>query len=564
MNRNTNAHFSDLPSVQVERSVFDRSFSHKTSGNVSDIIPIFVDPDILPGDTVSMDTSKVIRFQTMLTPAMDQIYADIYWFFVPHRLIWDHWINLMGENSTSAWIPEVEYTVPQLVVPPTAGAGDTPNNNKRGTLLDYFGYPVEQTQVNNVKINALPFRAYCKIVNDWFISEALTDPLNIYTGDSDVTVTTEASYINDVPHAGSPMKAAKFADYFTSCLPAPQRGDPVSISIDLDNIPVQALEANIPNYTSTGGVKKLKDAFSMQFVFGSDLANPTDMDPLLRNNTNGYTLVNSYNQTNHKFTTPVNLWAIADQTQGTFTVNDLRYAFQLQKLLEKDARSGGRYISQIKAHFGVDSPDARMQRSEYLGGNRFAVHIDQVTNTAQSEQDFLGDLGAQSVTVDVHSDFTKSFTEHGTLMGLLVLRTDKTYCQGLQPWMKRKTRFDFYYPVFANIGEQPVDKDLLYLEAEGTFGYQEAWAEYRYHPNMVSNLLRPYLSTGLASWTVADDYDSAPSLSDDWIREDKTNVDRILAVTSSASDQFWCDIYFNFSHTRPMPVYSIPGLIDHN
>lgn len=565
MNRNTNAHFSEFPSVDIQRSMLDRSFSHKTSGNVGDIIPIFVEPNILPGDTVSIDTAKVIRFQTMLTPVMDQIFADVYWFFVPHRLVWDHWINLMGENTASAWIPETEYTVPTLVVPPPAGEGDTPNNNKRGTLLDYMGFPVEMPLEDSVKINALPFRAYCKCMNDWFRSESLTDPINLYTGDADVTCTTEDSYIDDVGHAGKPFKAAKFADYFTSALPSPQRGDPVSIplNVDVDSVRVRALEVDSDHPLIA------RNEPSGKLIVGTAAAGSVALQATYMTTVAASSPYNiagnpSYNASAQGMA-PLNLWTDSSTLSGvSFTVNELRYAFQLQKLLERDARSGGRYIEVIKGHFNVDSPDQRLQRAEYLGGNRFAVTIDQVTNTAQTEQDFLGDLGANSVTVDIHSDFTKSFTEHGTLLGLLVLRTDKTYSQGLPQWMKQRTRFDYYWPVFANIGEQPIDKDELFVGAEGTFGYQEAWASWRYHPNMVSGLLRPYLDDGLASWTVADDYDSAPSLSDSWIREDQTNVDRILAVTSQISDQFWCDCYFKWTHTRPMPVYSIPGLIDHN
>lgn len=566
MNRNTNAHFSELPSVDIQRSMLDRSYSHKTSGNVGDIIPIFVDPNILPGDTVSIDTTKVIRFQTMLTPMMDNIYADVYWFFVPHRLVWDHWINLMGENTESAWIPEVEYTVPKLVVPPPAGENDTPNNNKRGTLLDYMGFPVEMPIESEYKINALPFRAYSKVCNDWFRSEAITDPINLYTGDSDVTCTTEASYIDDVPHAGMPFKAAKFADYFTSALPSPQRGSPVGIDIPVDGfLPVvsrneNAVKLGDPAYpTIYGGVREVGDEPVWTYI-SNPVGSQANPETFLGNvNLNATFQLQPGNPT-----VPANLWANLNGISASFTVNDLRYAFQLQRLLEKDARFGGRYISVIKGHFGVDSPDQRLQRAEYLGGNRFAVTVDQISNTAQSEQDFLGDLGANSVTVDIHSDFTKSFTEHGTLLCCLVLRSDKTYSQGVPQWMKQTTRYDYYWPVFANIGEQPIDKDELFIGAEGTFGYQEAWASWRYHPNMVSGLLRPYLSDGLSSWTLADDYESAPSLSDPWLREDKSNVDRVLAVTSQASDQFWCDIYFKWTHTRPMPVYSIPGLIDHN
>ena len=566
MNRNTNAHFSEMPTAEIQRSTFDRSFSHKLSGNVGDVIPIFYD-EILPGDTVQMSTSKIIRFQTMLTPVMDNIYADVYWFFVPNRLVWDHWEQLMGANYTSAWTPAAQYSTPLIAVPPKAGVNDTPNNNKVGTILDYLGFPVEMSdQSANIEVSALPVRGYCKICNDWFLAETVSDPINIYTGDNKVTATTEASYINDCPKGGVPFKAAKFHDYFTSCLPSPQRGDSVEIA-------VKSLTDKAPVYTWPTSLlsddEKYYPLSAMGFV---NSANTPAKYQLKRTSSSSSTALleavsgNNYSEiTEATYFAPSNLYV--DPSSFTFTtnVNDLRYAFQLQKLLERDARGGcGRYIEIIKAHFNVNSPDQRLQRSEYLGGNRFPVNITQVANQAQAESEFLGDLGAFSVTGDTHDEFTKSFTEHGALYGLLVLRTDKTYSQGIPKYFKRSDRFSYYWPVFANIGEQPVDKDEIYATATGTFGYQEAWASYRFRNNMCSGEMRPYVSNGLFSWTLADDYSEAPTLSDGWIREDKANVDRTLSVTSAVSHQFWADIYFNYKHTRPMPVFSIPGLIDHN
>lgn len=233
MNRNTNAHFSELPQVNIKRSKFDRSFDLLTSCNVGDVVPIFVD-EIYPGETVSMSTSKIIRLQTLLTPMMGNIYADFYWFFVPNRLLWDHWEEFMGENKTSAWIPQVTYSIPKLKVPPK-GSG---SNNFTGSLLDYLGYPVEMSsQQSDIEISALPLRAYCKCVSDWFVDENLTDPLNFYTGDATVTCSSDSSYINDVPQGGKPFKAAKFRDYFTSCLPSAQKGDAVKFPI-VGNAPV--------------------------------------------------------------------------------------------------------------------------------------------------------------------------------------------------------------------------------------------------------------------------------------------------------------------------------------
>lgn len=558
MNRNTNAHFSSLPHIDIQRSTFDRSFGHRTSGLVGRVIPIFFD-EILPGDTVVMDTSKVIRFQTMLTPMMDNAYADFYWFFVPNRLVDDHWVNVMGANTASAWAPQVEYSTPQLVIPPTAGEGDTPNNNKLNTILDYLGYPVEmESQTENVKVSALPVRGYCKIIGDWFLDENLQDPINLYTGDSDVIATTEESYINDLPHGGEPFIAAKFHDYYTSALPSPQKGEPVVFSAN----PI-VTASSFP--VVTGDTHATSHETPMKLI----KSDGTTVNKLLGSSSTGNFGAYSSSSTSGDFIglSPSNLWADPDDrisvTGVSFTINDLRYAFQMQKLLERDARGGTRYIEIIKSHFGVDSPDQRLQRSEYLGGNRVPINVNQVSNTAQSESDFLGDLGAYSLTSDVHSDFTKSFTEHGMLYCLMVVRYDHTYCQGIPKYFKRTDRFSYYWPVFSAIGEQPIDKDQLYVGAEGTFGYQEAWADYRYRSNMVTGEMRPYVNNGLASWTLADDYDSAPSLSDSWIREDATNVDRVLAVTSNVSDQFWIDIWYNYFHTRPMPVYSVPGLIDH-
>lgn len=577
MNRNTNSHFSEIPGVDIRRSILDRSHTHKTSGNVGDIIPIYVDPDIMPGDTVTMDTSKVIRLQTMLSPVMDNLYADVYWFFVPHRLTWDHFINLMGENTSSAWAPEVQYTVPVLKVP---GPDATNTNNYVGSILDYMGFPVEMPYPDDVQyqeVSALPVRAYAKICQDWFISENLSDPLNLYTGDAAVTAATDSgTYINDVPAGGHPFKAAKFADYFSSALPAPQKGDAIGVTLDLPSyLPVQQLDMsaygadnfNRPPLIVTPRYESTTTSNSFNWAFKGTTSG-SDYLKLYGDEYTTFDAAYEAGVSNSQNFRLENLFAVTNDARLNFSINDVRYAFQLQKLLERDARGGSRYIEVIKAHFGVQSPDSRLQRSEYLGGNRFSITVDQVLNNAQTENDFLGDLGAYSVTSDVHSDFTHSFTEHGTLMGLLVLRYNHTYSQGLQKFWLRKDRFSFYWPVFANIGEQPILKKEIYMSGELTdedpWGYQEAWADYRYQPDRVSGEMRPYVSNGLFSWSYADDYDSQPSLSDSWIREDKAGVDRTLAVTSDVSNQFWADFYFKTKYTRPMPVFSIPGLIDHN
>lgn len=556
MSLNSNAHFSKLPAADIRRSILDRSTEHVTTGNVGDLIVLYYD-EILPGDTVSIDTSKVIRFQTMLSPVMGNAVMDFYWFFVPNRLVWDHWVNLMGENTASAWAPSVQYTVPTIKVPPK-GSG---SNNYAGSILDYLGFPVEMaiSAGSYEEVNALPVRGYAKIVDDWFRSEDLTDPINLYTGDASVTANTAATYVDDVPLGGAPFKVAKFRDFWTTMQPSPQKGDPVLLPIQ-----AQAPVFARTDRTLTAGDTVPTGVTSMKFtgIGGGTVIDPVGVKYIEMSDTD-LVHTGASGAAADAYLSPANLWADLS-TATAVSVNDLRFAFQLQKLLERDTY-GTRYKETIKAHFNVDVPDSRLQRSEYLGGNRVPINVSQVTNTAQSSSDPLGDIGAMSVTGDYHSDFTKSFTEHGMLFCVACCRTEKIYSQGLEPFWHRSDRYSYYWPVFANIGYQPYRKDGLYLGAQGTFGFNEAWADYRYKPSRVSGYMRPYLQTGLGSWTYADDYASAPSLSDGWIREDPANVDRTLAVTgATAGFQYWIDIYFKVRHTRPMPVYSIPGLIDHH
>lgn len=551
MSRNENTRFALNPTnLDIARSTFRRDHSVKLSFNVGDVIPFYVD-EVLPGDTFQVKTSMVVRLQTLLTPMMDNLYLDTYFYFVPNRIVWQHWRELMGENTQSAWIPTVEYSVPQVSAP--AGGWSI------GSIADYMGVP---TGVPRLFVNALPFRAYALIMNEWFRDENLSDPLNIPVDDATLGGSNGTNYITDVVKGGMPFKAAKFHDYFTSALPAPQKGPDVTIPVSGGaNYPVQTLSKEIPG--SPTAPLRVKTFDEMPYnVIGINRSTAPQPGSVWasQNTTNG----------NADFFVPTNLWAINDGSVSAATINQLRMAFQVQKLYEKDARGGTRYIEILKSHFGVTSPDARLQRPEYLGGNRIPVNINQVVQSSATQADGtpLGDTAAFSVTTDVHGDFIKSFVEHGFVIGVMVARYDHTYQQGLERFWSRKDRLDYYFPVFANIGEQPILNKEIY--AQGTtqddevFGYQEAWADYRYKPSRVAGEMRSKAPASLDVWHLADEYTTLPKLSDAWIREDKTNVDRVLAVTSSVSNQMFADLYIQCKATRPMPVYSIPGLIDHH
>lgn len=556
MSRNENTRFALNPTnLDIARSTFRRDHSVKLSFNVGDVIPFYVD-EVLPGDTFQVKTSMVARLQTLLTPMMDNLYLDTYFYFVPNRIVWQHWRELMGENTQSAWIPKTEYSVPQVTAP--SGGWSI------GSIADYMGIP---TGVANLSVNALPFRAYALIMNEWFRDENLSDPLNIPVDDATLAGSNGVNYITDVVKGGMPFKAAKFHDYFTSALPAPQKGPDVTIPVSQGaNLPVVALDTLVPS----PGTETLR---MVQQTYNSNKFGPyVGVVGSGASSEYGLEVKGTAPSPNSVFmpVTPSNLWAIDDGSVSAATINQLRMAFQIQKLYEKDARGGTRYIEILKSHFGVTSPDARLQRPEYLGGNRIPVNINQVVQNSATQADGtpLGDTAAFSVTTDVHGDFIKSFVEHGFVIGIMVARYDHTYQQGLERFWSRRDRLDYYFPVFANIGEQPILNKEIY--AQGTdqdnevFGYQEAWADYRYKPSRVAGEMRSKAPTSLDVWHLADEYTQLPKLSDAWIREDKTNVDRVLAVTSSVSNQMFADLYVQCKATRPMPMYSIPGLIDHH
>lgn len=559
MSRNSQSHFATNPTnIDMSRSRFDRPFSHKTTFNVGQIIPFYVD-EVLPGDTFDVETSRVVRMQSLITPVMDNIYLDMYYFFVPNRIVWSHWKEFMGENTESAWIPKTEYSVPQITAP--AGTGFNV-----GTIADYLGVV---TGVPNISVNALPFRAYALICNEWFRDENLSDPLNIPVDDATVAGVNTGTFVSDVAKGGLPYTAAKLRDYFSSALPAPQKGPDVLIpSATAGEYPV----VSTSNLHSLDGYSDGLRFYLPESDGGKVPAEPAYLGigfPPDGSANDNVGLASSSFEANRKGLFPANLWAIASGGLGA-TINQLRMAFQIQRLYEKDARGGTRYIEVLKAHFGVTSPDARLQRPEYLGGNRIPININQVLQTSGTAEGTTpqGTPVGQSLTTDTHHDFKKSFVEHGFVIGVMVARYRHTYQQGLERFWNRHTRFDYYWPVLANIGEQAILNKEIYAqgtdEDEEVFGFQEAWADYRYKPDRVSAEMRSAYKQSLDVWHLADDYDKLPALSDSWIREDPANVDRVLAVQSNTSAQLFADIFVMNRTTRPMPMYSIPGLIDHH
>ena len=557
MNRNSESHFAENPTVGISRSKFDRSFTHKTTFNTGDIIPIYCDTTIMPGDTVKMKMSEVVRMMTPIAPVMDNANLDTYFYFVPYRLIWDHFKRFFGENDTAPWTQNVEYEIPQIVAPE--------NGWKKGSLADYLGYP---TEIGGYKASALPFRAYATVWNEWFRSEALQNPCYVTTGDSDITGTDKTTlgsnydYVVDTEKGAAPLKACKYFDYFTAALPGAQRGPQVTIPLG-QYAPLKATAPThpFPGYTSwTDG-----EGEELGFLnIGSSISDT------------GKLALFSDEETHHIMGGTLQTKLVTDLSNAvSATINQLRQAFQIQKFYERQARGGTRYIEMVKSHFDVTNPDFRMQRPEYLGGERIPINMNQVVQNSESATTPLGSTGAMSVTSNVNGDlFTHSFTEHGILIGLAVVRTIHTYQQGLNRQYSKKKFTDFYFPEFANLGEQAILNKEIYLQGpsvvdddgnivdEQAFGYQEAWGNERYFPDIVTGEMRSNYAQSLDLWHYADDYAQLPSLGDEWIMETDQNVARTLAVESH--DQFLGDFYFGAVYTRPMPMFSVPGLIDHH
>ncbi|QCS36496.1 major capsid protein [Capybara microvirus Cap3_SP_433] len=548
MNKETQSRFSEIPIVEKQRSKFKRPYSHKTTINAADIVPIYID-EVLPGDTVSMDMGAIVRMTTPLYPVMDNAYIDYMFFFVPNRLTWEHWQAFWGENE-DPWTQDIEYEVPQLNAP-TGGW-------EKGTIADYFGIP---TKIENISVNALPFRAYCKIWNDWFRDENLKTCVHINTDETTQTGANDGDEVIVAQLGAKPLKAAKYHDYFTSALPSAQKGSPVFLPLG-EKAPVIAGEKH-----------EFARGIGLNFQFYNEQQMSEGYHKAWLNaRSNGDITINGETATTTGYAQnfslqPTNLWT--DLTEATAsTINQLRTAFAIQRFYEAQARSGSRYIEFIKSIFGVTSPDARLQRSEYLGGKRVPINMDQVLQTSATDSNSpQGNTAAYSCTINADSMFTHSFTEHGILIGIAVIRTNHTYQQGIPRMFSRKKWTDYYIPQFAHLSEQAILNKEIYAtgtEADNeAFGYQEAWADYRYKNSQVTGAMRSNYEGSLDVWHYADYYTEQPILGSEWIDETPVNIDRTLAVTSALEHQFICDFYFKPIWTRVMPMYSVPGLIDH-
>lgn len=561
-------------SLDMKRSRFPRPFDHSTTFDAGKLIPFYCE-EVLPGDTVSLDLSALVRAATPIHPVMDNAFLEFQFYFVPNRLVWEHWVNFMGENTNGKWIPQTTYSVPLINWMSASNVSGKLSSNGPDvhSVADYLGIPaLNYGNLHQPVANALPFRAYAKIWNDWFRDENLQDPVNIPLGDalvyakntgcssSTYPVYAASSYVTDGFLGAAPLPVNKLHDYFTSALPAPQRGPDVLLPF-AQYAPV----VENPEFADRSGTyvnPKLYDGTFSSIGFANAVPNGKVL-------TSGTSSKLSYIDGSSSTNNGVFLHLAADLSSASAsTINAIRFAFQLQKYYEKLARGGSRYNEVIQSFFGVHVPDERLQRSEFLGGRRIPLNMTQVAQTSSTDSITpQGNLSAFSQTADSHSYFTKSFVEHGYLFGLCFVRTARTYQQGLNKMWLRRSNVDFYNPTFANVGEMAVKKFEIYADLDGStgsepFGYQEAWAEYRYSPNRVSGEFRSSISGSLDSWHYADNYQSLPTLSAGWIREPQENVSRTQAVSTEV--QFIANIHIDSTWTRVMPLYSIPGLVDHH
>lgn len=547
MNRNSEQHYEQVPHAEIRRAKFQRDFNLLTTINEGDLVPIYLD-EVLPADTFKINLNALVRMATPLYPVMDNAYMDFYFFFIPARLLWKHFQNLMGQNDSTFWAEQTEYTTP-VTTAPTGGW-------KVGTLADYFGIP---TGVEGLKVNSLPFRAYAKVYNEWFRDENLQQPVTQSMDDTTTTGVNTGTNLSDAEAGGLPLKVCKYKDYFTSCLPSPQKAaEPVTIPMTGNAKIKPYLDMELTKEADRYGTKTNNQS---SWTYGNLKHNyPNDGTEAWENSNEG----DFWNKDLTESSKTAYFGADLSNIAGA-TINELRQAIAVQHIFERDARTGTRYKEILKGAWGVTSPDARLDRSEYIGGHRMPINVNQVIQTSSTDSTSpQGNTGAYSMTTLSRNMCTYSATEHGFVLGLATIRVDHSYQQGLSRLWTRNTRFSYYDPMLANLGEQAVLNQEIYAQGtakdEEVFGYQEAWADYRYRTNMVTSEMRSTYAQTLDAWHYADKYDKLPTLSSSWIKEGTENIDRTLAVQSSNSHQFICNFYYSQSWTRPMPIYSIPGI----
>ena len=555
MNRNNERHFAQIPEMKASRTRFNRDQTILTTFDAGKLIPFYVD-EVLPGDTFSVDTAAIIRMTTPKYPVMDDSFIDFYYFYCPNRILWDNFKYFMGEVEETPWMPAKTYAVPQIKI---NGNEDFPMPDEK-SILDYMGVPTKVKKP--FSINALPIRAYVKIWNEFFRDENVGNAATIKTDDKDVNYS-----MSDIPSGevmsvtlleavtgGRPLPVNKFHDYFTSCLPYPQRGPNVTLPLT-GNARVEwsfsAQELQSYGIMTSNGATHLIPASGN--TLGAPMTDESNGKPrvLLGKDSGGVS-------------TWVPMEARLDNATSA-TINQLRQAISVQQYYEALARGGSRYREQVQTIWDVVISDKTVQVPEYLGGGRYHVNINQIVQTSgqQTENDTpIGETGAMSVTPINESSFTKSFEEHGFVIGVCCVRHNRSYQQGLERFWSRKDRLDYYVPQFANLGEQPVKKKEIMLTGDATddetFGYQEAWADYRMKPNRVSGLMRSNATGTLDFWHYADNYTTVPTLSQEWMVEGKAEIARTLIVENEP--QFFGAIRVANKTTRRMPLYSVPGL----